>query len=265
MKVAKTNIVTIQSVIDVHCRILPNINDLMPSEILAHIFSFTFTAPFNAYDYDSGPWILGKVCQQWRIVAWQTPTLWSSFSLVPTNLSISRTTPRFRDMLTRSGHCPLTVHMESAPFDIQTITIQHCSRFKSLFISDCDPSIYSPGALKLPEFFMLTDLTIETANSSFSFPPNLRRLKYKGPVASLVGSLPQLTHLSIDVAPGSGVRDYLAALSQCPNLVTFEDHTYSWPVKDFGQNTVHFPQLERLLLHRLSMIHIFTCPVSTLR
>ncbi|KAJ7645207.1 hypothetical protein DFH06DRAFT_1212674 [Mycena polygramma] len=80
--------------------------DLLPPEILSHIF--TLTLP-SARQILAGPWIFGQVCSFWRALSINLPTLWASITV------FSNLTPRelrlLKSQLARTVSTPLELHL----------------------------------------------------------------------------------------------------------------------------------------------------------
>ncbi|KAK0442770.1 uncharacterized protein EV420DRAFT_1649515 [Desarmillaria tabescens] len=53
----------------------------LPPEILSKIFLLTFKNDLYSILATGGPWLLGRVCCQWRDITWCYPALWSSFKV----------------------------------------------------------------------------------------------------------------------------------------------------------------------------------------
>jgi len=85
-----------------------------PPEIASHIF-IQYSPPstfFKELDTNN-PLYLGAVCQKWRQLAWATPELWTSLSIIPNAKynSIDHP-PLVNEWLERSASLPLTIRLE---------------------------------------------------------------------------------------------------------------------------------------------------------
>ncbi|KAJ7645213.1 hypothetical protein DFH06DRAFT_1426003, partial [Mycena polygramma] len=98
--------------------------DLLPPEILSHIFTLTLPSARQASSpvvpvigtrgWDepwilAGPWIFGQVCSSWRALSIALPTLWTSIAV------FSNLTPRdlrlLKSQLARTATAPLELHI----------------------------------------------------------------------------------------------------------------------------------------------------------
>ena len=85
-----------------------------PPEIASHIF-IHYSPPstfFNELDTNN-PLFLGAVCQKWRQLAWATPELWTSLSIIPNaKYNFIEHPPLVKQWLERSASLPLTIRLE---------------------------------------------------------------------------------------------------------------------------------------------------------
>ena len=85
-----------------------------PPEIASHIF-IHYSPPstfFNELDTNN-PLFLGAVCQKWRQLAWATPELWTSLSIIPNaKYNFIEHPPLVNEWLERSASLPLTIRLE---------------------------------------------------------------------------------------------------------------------------------------------------------
>ncbi|KAK7059801.1 F-box domain-containing protein [Favolaschia claudopus] len=114
----------------------------LPNEIVAEIF-LHFLPPYPDVPPPLGalsPIHLTHICHQWREIALKTPGLWRAIDLSPRNadrrllLSLERTISLTGLWLSRSGNCPLSIHMESDrdPLSILAPLIPHRDRWEHL-------------------------------------------------------------------------------------------------------------------------------------
>lgn len=103
-----------------HRSLLSPARRLLP-EILQEIFHHCLPTAHNAVmSVDEAPLVLGRVCSQWRQVAYSTPKLWASIHIVatvPDRLGMARR-HFISAWLSRSGTLPLSISMfvyESGP------------------------------------------------------------------------------------------------------------------------------------------------------
>ncbi|KAF8601663.1 hypothetical protein BDV93DRAFT_524611 [Ceratobasidium sp. AG-I] len=87
---------------------MTHINTL-PSEVLAHIFELGTASPENDFGQDDFPTLVSLVCKSWHALALDTPTLWNTLTLDPSEY------PRFtkaRTHLARSKGAPLNIYLD---------------------------------------------------------------------------------------------------------------------------------------------------------
>ncbi|QRW25207.1 F-box-like protein [Rhizoctonia solani] len=85
-----------------------HINSL-PSEVLAHIFELGTASPENDFGQENFPSLVSLVCQSWRTLALDTPTLWNNLTLDSKELPPFTKT---RTYITRSKGTPLNVYLD---------------------------------------------------------------------------------------------------------------------------------------------------------
>ncbi|KAF8175481.1 hypothetical protein K438DRAFT_1847783 [Mycena galopus ATCC 62051] len=96
----------------------------LPNEVVSQIFVHTlppYPLPSSLWG-SSSPTFLGQICQKWRAIAFSTPMLWRAPSFfvssiwTPRDLSLAlnRGVALFETWLTRSGSCPLSIHLKDA-------------------------------------------------------------------------------------------------------------------------------------------------------
>ncbi|KAF7348306.1 hypothetical protein MSAN_01784300 [Mycena sanguinolenta] len=105
----------LQKPIDAHRTLISPIR-LIPQDVLLEIFFACLPTKHNALiDYNEAPLLLGRICRQWRSVAYSAPVLWSSIHIPPFNylstppnvlLGLERIVAAW---LERSATCPLSV------------------------------------------------------------------------------------------------------------------------------------------------------------
>jgi len=86
-----------------------------PPEIASHIF-IQYSPPPSTFFKElntNNPLYLGAVCQKWRQLAWATPDLWTSLSIIPNAKYNSIDRPALvNEWLERSASLPLTIRLE---------------------------------------------------------------------------------------------------------------------------------------------------------
>ncbi|KAF9050484.1 hypothetical protein BJ165DRAFT_1458329 [Panaeolus papilionaceus] len=94
----------------------------LPPELLQEIFGHWHSWPSRWTKWGYLPWVLGHVCQTWRQIALNTPTLWNGIPTLQLRKPFTRK-PRFlalfNELLRRSGGAPLDIWIH-CPSDIPT-------------------------------------------------------------------------------------------------------------------------------------------------
>lgn len=97
-------------------------DEILPTEVLSLIFSFCLPH-FLCHARGSGPLIFGAVSKKWRDIAWSTPNLWSSISIIinfnPQRLS--QQTLLAEEWLARSGQRELSIQVHSQGHHIDDV------------------------------------------------------------------------------------------------------------------------------------------------
>ncbi|KAF8900769.1 hypothetical protein CPB85DRAFT_1439338 [Mucidula mucida] len=211
----------------------------LPTEILSYIFLLTFKKPFNIFAAKPCmPWLLGQVCRHWRVLAWQTPTLWNLFKGRDNVLRKVCYEPKLEEVLNRLGNSALHVSLDNLmPSRARTLA-RHVSRLLELEVRCWFATLYALRAA--PEMSMLTRLSVnveptdnvphpERVNFDIaSKAPRLTHVDLKLIFVSIdiprvfLLPWPQITHLKLDL--GTNNYHYIYhILSQCRNLVSFTD------------------------------------------
>ncbi|KAF9036942.1 hypothetical protein BDZ89DRAFT_451057 [Hymenopellis radicata] len=261
---------------DAHIALVSPVQDI-PPEILSAIFSFTLDAHFDAFDKTglTCPWLLGRICRQWRDVAWTTPALWSSFQMSKppalTSTGMSRCVDRVKDVLARSGEAPLSTSF---------IFIPECLEpFAGIASRLCDLHIvYSHGkdlrSLQGFDFSGLRRLSIHTGGmgTSDEVYVDISRTAPQLQEAELVldGSIPpspnaiilpwsQLTRLKLWAYDGTTLRNIrLHGFPQCTRLVTLDVTSILHDDPLMG-SAISLPDLQSIKITFLSQLEPLRC------
>lgn len=274
-----------------------------PPEVLARIFWFFaglqpgLEKSFQILDTTTGPWRLGQVCRTWRTVVWDTPRLWSSFSLdwfglydMPEDMQ-REATDRFIEVFTRTKQAPLAVEInfEHEPWVHACFDLIACEahRVEELALAG------TPGQLirqmtttfqRLPALDSL-ELTIfaqgysasedrielEGGPITFTFAPLLRRLDlicYPG-TGFRPSRMPlpyaQLLQLEVKFPDFVSLSSTLSALAQCKNLVLFRDmNDYPMPNVSPAQPEISLNHLKSASIFSPTLLSFITAPALKL-
>ncbi|RDB19525.1 hypothetical protein Hypma_013660 [Hypsizygus marmoreus] len=230
--------------------LLPPINRI-PVEILAEVF-FRFLEIPSDYFPDrpmlavtsrcmANPFILGHVCIHWRAVALSTPTLWSSLAI---HKPASWMAPMVQIWLQRAKNCPLSLYLyvhckpsrpEIVGADaILPLFVMCLPRWKNVTFylngGPYDSLLGLPNhTARMLECALLDLKSWDHASAdqvwrSLSSSPKLRRVFWDNRymLHHLPAHMPwtQLTHLRMDMGPGSVAPDaLLELLRSCQELV----------------------------------------------
>ncbi|KAF7343063.1 F-box domain-containing protein [Mycena venus] len=206
----------------------------LPAEIISEVFNH-FLPVYPQRSATTGllsPLILSQICRQWRVIAISTPALWRAVMVdlrtgrenrVDTELHLLKTS------LSRSGSCPLSIALESAP----TVKLEpfleaisaHRARWEYLKLDTCFTyltSIKGPlptlRSLTLALFNPQVVEQNERISSVFLTASRLRKvalLNY-GVMYRTILPWAQLTVLIVEVMPHD---ECVTVLNLAPNLV----------------------------------------------
>ncbi|KIM38241.1 hypothetical protein M413DRAFT_248588 [Hebeloma cylindrosporum] len=84
----------------------------IPPEVLSNIFHF-FISSGSELD-PSSPLILGAICGRWRAIAWATPSLWTSITIILNATSLGNKQQLAREWLSRAGQLPLSISITTS-------------------------------------------------------------------------------------------------------------------------------------------------------
>jgi len=194
----------------------------LPPEIGSHIFylylpTFYPRQTFSARALKAFFRVLrlGAVCRKWRQLAWATPNLWETLSIVTSPERIrtrGRSWPGLIDeWLGRSGGLPLSIfffhdqddfsalgEFDGALEQIIEVLALHSSRWRDLHLEvDCGTLEHFSGAMHLDQLLRLTLVTIDNAPERSSRP--VRKIVMKSKPFPMYLRVENLTPTSIDI------------------------------------------------------------------
>lgn len=275
-----------------------------PPEVLARIFWYytrlglESKEPFLVFETATGPWPLGQVCRKWRTIAWDTPRLWSSFSLdwegfddMPENRQPD-VMDLFTEVFSRTKQAPLAVRI-----NFQHDTWVHAFFYHITREAHRLEELAVAGTLgqlrrglttlfrRLPALKSLT-LTItrkygpngdaedhiENGPIASIFAPQLTRLDVyclgylpRNTSSTMAPPLPyaQLRHLEISSHNGF-LPLILSALKQCTNLETFHDLSHHSMSEPGPQPQISLNKLKAISMKSTSLLSCITAPALTI-
>ncbi|KAK0477621.1 hypothetical protein IW261DRAFT_1485512 [Armillaria novae-zelandiae] len=219
----------------------PSAINRLPPEVLMHIFSLRSrdTDYYDVLDITQGPWIIGRVCGQWRDVIHSFPSAWASICILPPTIINHGSGSLLEAALRLSRPLKLSfrVNLQSnGPNEraIMNALVGECCRWKGAELTlgaDIRASFDIPG-----QFGSLERLDLyagkhpgpndpETINSILKRAPSLTDVKLPLVVnpETLELKWDQLTRLS--TFPGQ-TRDYLDILRRADQLVDLDSLSY---------------------------------------
>ncbi|KAK0486392.1 hypothetical protein IW261DRAFT_1455267 [Armillaria novae-zelandiae] len=254
----------------------------LPLELMFEIFTLTIERPFNVFT--GGPWSLGRVCRDWRRIAWSCPALWTSFYVPRLSFSKEKASIALvNGVLQRSGCADLTFAVD---FDylcgshklLVDCLLPHISRWKSAsFVHTRPDAIVSSFSERAhPQPFQLVSLSLGFAEPTyldsvtdacnvFREAPRLRTLRLSVPHQFLWPrciQLPwaQLTHLVLDLRNPGVVRKCVDTLALCPSIEVFEDQNTDTDWSSADTDIVTLPAIRSLHLRSSCILEYLTCP-----
>ncbi|PPQ92965.1 hypothetical protein CVT25_000166 [Psilocybe cyanescens] len=148
----------------------------LPTEILQEIFRWvgqTTQMADRKWRWNKLlPWVLGQICQSWRIVALDTPSLWAQLPTVHLKNKKKKTKTQLQylsELLHRSRGAPLDISIDTLSFfgvehNVVELLCQHAERWEAALI--CVPSKALTGfhsikgrLLALKSLILMTPLT----------------------------------------------------------------------------------------------------------
>ncbi|KAK0502499.1 hypothetical protein EDD18DRAFT_1141155 [Armillaria luteobubalina] len=220
----------------------PSAINRLPPEVLMHIFSLMSwgTDYYDVLDVTQGPWVIGRVCGQWRDVIHSYPSVWASISILPPTIINRGSGSLLEAALRLSRPLKLSLHVNlqsNGPNEraIMNALVGECYRWKSAELT-LGADIRTSFADMQGKFVSLERLDLyagkhpgpndpETINSILKCAPSLTdvRLPLVVNPETLELKWDQLTRLS--TFPGQ-TRDYLDILRRADQLVDLDSLSY---------------------------------------
>ncbi|KAJ7292552.1 hypothetical protein C8J57DRAFT_1266305 [Mycena rebaudengoi] len=161
----------------------------LPYDILAEIFSLTLpTGELHTTDLSLSPWVLTRVCIEWRNTATSLPALWASICIDRRNISLGM----LKKQLERSGSFPLTITLKHIDLGAFKMILEHSDRWHTV-------------DLRLKEWM------IPLLNKATGYLPLLRSLTYHGHFLSPCNAFETAPRLD-QVTVKGGRRDAVLAI-----------------------------------------------------
>ncbi|KAK0464311.1 uncharacterized protein EV420DRAFT_1036490 [Desarmillaria tabescens] len=107
----------------------------LPEDVLLEIFEHGCAeSRRTVFDFNSMPWLLTRVCSNWRLLVRSSPTLWRFFRTVAKDYcryKESRQLEIASEFLQLSGQCPLHISIESVDVPFLHLLISHGMRWQT--------------------------------------------------------------------------------------------------------------------------------------
>ncbi|KAJ7904768.1 hypothetical protein B0H14DRAFT_618644 [Mycena olivaceomarginata] len=88
----------------------------IPPEILTEIFLYASVCADDIFEPHDPPWLLGRICTRWRVLALSIPSLWCSLMIVASRVEIllpsSSLVPLISAYIERSAQLPLKLTLD---------------------------------------------------------------------------------------------------------------------------------------------------------
>ncbi|TFK44010.1 hypothetical protein BDQ12DRAFT_730142 [Crucibulum laeve] len=237
---------------------------IFPEELLREIFIDVYNDEENPFWAPAdAPWIVGNVCQRWRVIALSTPQLWGKLSLIPLGKETrTRQFIHFLDeILKRSRNTGLAFHLyasdiEKLPHPVLDRLVLQSHRWRAVAIEMSlsqlrNLSLEIRG--KLP-FLKTLSLDIKEYDmtkilDAFELAPCLREVEINSPSSlnDFLLDIPwrQLTHYK---EFSFNVIGALRALRTASNL-----HSLSYTSRFVNSDTLNFSGITHATLHSLDL------------
>ncbi len=222
----------------------------LPPEILSSIFLLALPSSYDILDpIREGPWLLGRVCHQWRDISRDYPNLWSSFDLVDWQLGQKQRAQKiglemFREALQRTRESGLTMTLwihDSFPAAIIETLMQHSRQWEHVSMLFTSSRQWSRLILHSPplQFPLLRSLSLcyqesqdelVTTLGLFKNAPSLRSLQFNIKIPPFDMSMipfpwSHITQLTMSFSKFSYIEVIVSILRLCPRLEELTERT----------------------------------------
>ncbi|KAH9475255.1 hypothetical protein JR316_0012366 [Psilocybe cubensis] len=217
----------------------------LPVELLSEIFRFTLSTDIHkdhkCFQPTTVPLLLGKVCSEWRNIAWGLAELWSSFHCRVSKTRYSAQATLLREWIDRSGGRPLDIRItleDEDSWNVSGITsthiidvlLLHCHNWRSLDLI-LPETWYNKLQNVREKLENLASVTIRPPGyifilkslNAFANAPSLRRISSSHYyMHDLLFPWEQLTEATLGTA---STDEAIELIRRCPNLVScrFDD------------------------------------------
>ncbi|PPQ82711.1 hypothetical protein CVT25_009408 [Psilocybe cyanescens] len=222
----------------------------LPTEIITEIFLNVCDRPILPRTSPNSsrktsivyPLFLGKICKEWRRVAWKCPLLWNVIHIPLSLRKYGQQLILLQEWVARSADCPLSIYLEMHDGEglwrgtdflrgLFSLLVEHSDRWENIDIFLPKPSkgVLSAACLRVP---LLRSASIRALNSVdvplefLESSPSLRSLELKR-ISPKGVDCQNLTRL---VASFVSTADLVYTLQAAPNLQYCElGNTYGTP------------------------------------
>lgn len=223
----------------------PSAINRVPPEVLMHIFSLmcwgrAISTCYDILDLTQGPWLIGRVCGQWRELITSFPSVWASIGIFPSQIITHSSVFLLETALRLSRPLKLTllVHLQSnGPNEraIMDALVRESHRWRSGELT-VDADVCTSFADISGELLSLERLDLyagkhpgpssaETLNHILKRAPSLKEAKLPLVVDPMALDL-EWRHLTrLATFPGQ-TKDYLDILRRADNLEDLDSISY---------------------------------------